>query len=328
MIRIGARIGREWLEQPDDLAFLRSIGVEFVDVEFGIFPGFDESGGAPDRSSIESVVDLLRGHGLRMERANYAKTEITPHYLGRPEAGRVIDNLCRAAELCGEFEIPVMGIQCFDATVMLGHFVGKHSWSPGRGGYRYLHIDVESDLADAPPPPDTPARDELWSRTVDLFGAVLPVAESAGVKIATHGSDPPIPTAAGVPQMLTSFADFDRLFTEAPSPNNGITFCVGTRYESGEDVFEGIRRFGGQGRIFHVHFRNVRGTIPAQRGYSEVAPDEGDLNMLEVARALDAAGYDGVIDYDHVMKLPGDSPGGREYIGFCIGYMQGLLANL
>ena len=70
MIRIGARIGREWLEQPDDLAFLRSIGVEFVDVEFGIFPGFDESGGAPDRSSIGSVVDLLRGHGLRMERAN------------------------------------------------------------------------------------------------------------------------------------------------------------------------------------------------------------------------------------------------------------------
>ena len=50
--------------------------------------------------------------------------------------------------------------------------------------------------------------------------------------------------------------------------------------------------------------------------------------MLEVARALDATGYDGVIDYDHVMKLPGDSPGGREYIAFCIGYMRGLLANL
>ena len=154
------------------------------------------------------------------------------------------------------------------------------------------------------------------------------MAESAGVKVAPHGSDPPIPTAAGIPQMLTSFADFDRLFAEVPSPNVGITFCVGTRYESGEDVFEGIRRFGGQRRIFHVHFRNVRGTIPAQSAYSEVAPDEGDLNMLEVARALDAQGYDGVIDYDHVMKLPGDSPGGREYIAFCIGYMRGLLANL
>ncbi len=328
MIRIGARISPKWLEQPDDLALLRSIGVEFVDVEFGIFPGYDGSGGAPDRSAMGSVVDLLRGHGLRIERANYAKTEIAPHYLGRPDSGRVLDNLCRAVDLCGEFEIPVMGIQCFDAMVMLGHFVGEHSWVPGRGGYRHLHIDVERDLADSAPPADTPTRDELWSRTVDLYGAVLPEAESAGVKVATHGSDPPIATAAGIPQMLTSFADFDRLFTEAPSPNNGITFCVGTRYESGEDVFEGIRRFGSQGRIFHVHFRNVRGTIPAERAYSEVAPDEGDLNMLEVARALDAAGYDGVIDYDHVMKLPGDSPGGRDYIAFCIGHMQGLLAGI
>ena len=95
-----------------------------------------------------------------------------------------------------------------------------------------------------------------------------------------------------------------------------------------EDVFEGIRHLGGQGRIFHVHFRNVRGTIPANKKYSEVAPDEGDLNMQEVARALDAAGYDGVIDYDHVMKLPGDSSTGRDYIAFCIGYMQGLLAGI
>ena len=99
MIRIAARIGREWLERPGDLAFLSSIGVEFVDVEFGVFPGFDEGRGAPDRSSIGSVVDLLGGHGLRLERANYPKTEIMPYYLGQPEAGRVIDNLCRAAEL-------------------------------------------------------------------------------------------------------------------------------------------------------------------------------------------------------------------------------------
>ena len=134
MIRIAARIGREWLERPGDLAFLSSIGVEFVDVEFGVFPGFDEGRGAPDRSSIGSVVDLLGGHGLRLERANYPKTEIMPYYLGQPEAGRVIDNLCRAAELCGEFEIPVMGVQNFDATVKLGRFVGEHSWAPGRGG--------------------------------------------------------------------------------------------------------------------------------------------------------------------------------------------------
>src|SRR5260370_19487136 len=31
---------------------------------------------------------------------------------------------------------------------------------------------------------------------------------------------------------------FRSLFHEVPSKHNGMTFCVGTRYESGEDVFE------------------------------------------------------------------------------------------
>ena len=106
-----------------------------------------------------------------------------------------------------------------------------------------------------------------------------------------HGNDPPVPVFYGVPQVLYDFDTFDRLFTEVPSEHNGMTFCVGTRYESGQDVFEGIRRFGT--KIFHVHFRNVHGRIPEQGWYEEGIPDEGDLNMFEVARALKEAGYEG-----------------------------------
>ena len=106
-----------------------------------------------------------------------------------------------------------------------------------------------------------------------------------------------------------------------------MTFCVGTRYESGEDVFEGIRRFGGQGRIFHVHFRNVRGTIPDTGGYEEVSPDLGDMNMFHVVRALHEAGFEGAIDYDHIMKLAGDEEG-RAYIALCVGQMHGFLQAL
>ena len=109
---------------------------------------------------------------------------------------------------------------------------------------------------------------------------------------------------------------------------NGMTFCVGTRYESGEDVFAGIRKFGRQKRLFHVHFRNVRGTIPADGGYQEVIPDSGDLNRAAVARALAEVGYEGAIDYDHIMHLTTDSPAGREYIAYCVGHMRGILQSL
>jgi mannonate dehydratase len=94
----------------------------------------------------------------------------------------------------------------------------------------------------------------------------MPVAESAGVLMAQHGADPPITPLRGTPQILSNFADFERLFKEVPSPNNGMTFCVGTRYESGEDVFEGIRRFGDQGKIFHVIFATCVAAFPRAAG--------------------------------------------------------------
>src|SRR4029450_6607615 len=113
-----------------------------------------------------------------------------------------------------------------------------------------------------------------------------PIAERSGTCVAMHGNDPPLPRFCGNPQILCRFADFDRLFAEVPSSANGMTFCVGTRYESGENVFEGIRHFGSQGKLLHVHFRNVRGTLPKSRGYEEVFVDEGDLPMAKVPRAL------------------------------------------
>ncbi len=156
---------------------------------------------------------------------------------------------------------------------------------------------------------------------------MIPVADATGMKVAMHGNDPPVPALQGIPQILYSKSSFDQLFAEVPSPNNGITFCVGTRYESGEDVFDMIRHFGEQNRLFHVHFRNVVGTIPRSGEYSEVAPDEGDLNMAAVARVLHNVGFDGVIDYDHIMRLVED-PVGKSYIAYCVGYMRGILTAI
>jgi hypothetical protein len=40
------------------------------------------------------------------------------------------------------------------------------------------------------------------------------------------------------------------------------------------------------------------------------------------------AGYNGAIDYDHIMQLTTDSPVGREYIAFCVGHSRGMLQAL
>ena len=72
----------------------------------------------------------------------------------------------------------------------------------------------------------------------------------------------------------------------------------------------------------------MKGTIPENGEYEEVMPDEGDLNMYEVAKALDDVGYDGVIDYDHLNRISTDSPQGREYMAYCVGHMRGILQSI
>ena len=327
MMKIGTRISPDWLNRPNDLAFLKQIGVDCVDITLNICPGYSEAGGRANREGLEQVVAAIDKAGLKIERANTANSDCIKTFLGQPGSEEEIDNLIVNAELCGEFDLPVMGIQCFQAG-QFGHFPESlHSFIEGRGGYSHIKVDL-SEALDQPPPEGAPTHEEIWERTIKIFSRVVPVAESAGVKVAMHGNDPPVPSLYGVPQVLYNFAAFDRLFSEVPSPNNGMTFCVGTRYESGEDVFEGIRHFGGQGKIFHVHFRNVRGKIPEKKGYEEVIPDAGDMDMYRVAKALHDVGYDAVIDYDHIMRLTTDGPEGREYIAYCVGHMRGLLQAL
>lgn len=325
MIRIGTRISPDWMERPDDLRFLKQIGIDYVDITMDMVEGYKETGGRIERDALDKVIQELDEYGLEIERANFLSPELLPVYLGDKSTDQILDHAAHTTDVCGAAGIPLLGVQIFNAANMLaGGNAGEYSWREGRGGYQYLHIDMRESIKNYPPPENAPTHDQLWERLLAIHQAVTPVAESHGMNVAMHGNDPPVPTAYGIPQILYSQATFDRLFKEVPNPNNGITFCVGTRYESGEDVFDMIKHFGEAGRLFHIHFRNVLGTIPADGEYSEVAPDEGDLNMADIARALHEVDYVGIIDYDHVMRLIND-PDGKRYIAYCVGYMRGIL---
>ncbi len=327
MMKIGTRISPDWLQRPDDLKFLKQIGVDVVDITMDICPGYVEAGGRANRAGLQQVAETLDAAGLKAERVNTLNRDYVRTFLDQPGQEQEIENLQINAELCGEFGFPIMGIQCFQASLMPGFPKGLYSWAEGRGGYQHVRVDMR-DALDQPLRQDAPTHEKIWEQTLKIYHAVTPVAERNRVRIAMHGNDPPVSSLYGIPQVLTRFADFDRLFAEVPSPHNGMTFCVGTRYESGEDIFEGIRRFGEQGKIFHVHFRNVHNEIATKQRYEEVFLDEGDLNMRQVAQALQDVGYTGAIDYDHIMRLSTDQPEGRAYIAYCVGYMRAILQSI
>ena len=324
---VGTRVPPDWLHRPDDLRFLKQIGVDVVDITMDFIPGFLEAGMRLSREGLQQAVDAIGEAGLRIERINSLNSQTIDTFLGREGTERELDNVAHNTELIGEFRLPVLGVQCFQAS-QFGHFPGPdYSWVEGRGGYQHLHSDLSDALVDRPAPEGSPTHDELWERTIRIFQTVVPIAERFKVRVAMHGNDPPVPKLFGISQILYDFDCFDRLFAAVPSDYHGMTFCVGTRYESGQDVFEGIRRFGEQGKIFHVHFRNVHGRIPIDGWYEERAPDEGDLSMTQVAGALQDVGYTAAIDYDHVMRLVGDEHG-KAYIAFCVGHARGILEGL
>lgn len=326
-IRIGARISPAWLksENDKDLRFLKQIGVDWVDITLDQVEGYPESGRF-SRDALKKYLDRLAAVGLRVERANSLGPFYLNAHLGRPGGQQEIDNLVKVAELLVAAEIPVFGIQACQAAQHVKNARAGWTTREGRGGYRYFAFDLEKSKGVQPEYQVT--TEQLWKGLLNIYKQVVPVLDGSKTRLAMHGNDPPLPQYLGNPQILCTFADFDRLFSEVPSRNSGITFCVGTRYESGQDIFEGIRDFGRQEKLFHVHFRNVRGTLPANGSYAEMFVDDGDLDMVRVVRALEDVGYEGVIDYDHPVSLIGDEPLPKQYIAFATGYMRGLVNSL
>lgn len=125
---------------------------------------------------------------------------------------------------------------------------------------------------------------ELRQNLYTFLAQVLPKAEAAGVKLAIHPDDPPR-DMLGLPRVICTAEDLDRLFSDQPSPANGITLCVGT-YGSrpDNDLPNMARRFGS--RIHFAHLRGVSRDVDEQRSFYEANHLDSDIDMVSVIRAL------------------------------------------
>ncbi len=197
-----------------------------------------------------------------------------------------------------------------------------------RGGSRVTEFNLDNvgrnvTDADGKPPQPTPAA-QLWGNLERFLNEVLPVAEDAGIKLALHPDDPPLPELLGQPRIIFSNAALRRAVDLVPSPSNGICYCVGSLHPAGEDVIAGIHELAD--RIFFIHARNVRGTASH---FIETWHDNGEINMPAVIRALKDIGYEGTLRPDHAPSMAGESneTPGYEMLGrlFAAGYLRGLM---
>jgi mannonate dehydratase len=159
--------------------------------------------------------------------------------------------------------------------------------------------------------------EELWERFHWFLQRIMPAAEEAGIEMALHPDDPPMPFMRRMPRLVYRADLYQRALDLVPSPANKIEFCMGSIQEmEGSDIYEAIKKY--RGKLSYIHFRNVKGKIP---DYQEVFLDEGDIDMLRCLRLLHETGFEGPMVPDHTPEILCAAPW-HAGMAFALGYMR------
>ncbi|MBD3674455.1 MAG: mannonate dehydratase [Planctomycetaceae bacterium] len=283
----------------------------------------------PQREDLEQAKSRIEQFGLKLSVIE-GYLPIERIKLGQDD-GSDLQALKTLIANMGEVGIPIL---CYN-------FMAGTDWVrtkldlPERGGALVTGFDLQDvnqaillghDSGDADYQRDEQivTAEELWPRLEAMLQELVPVAERAGVTLAMHPDDPPLPELLGKARIMNSVENFERLLQLVPSPANAVCFCQGTFATMGADIPEAIRRLGKA--IKYVHFRDVRGKAES---FAETFHDNGPTDMAEAIRTLREVGFDGLIRPDHVPQLVGEEDGepGYTMLGrlHAYGYIRGLL---
>jgi len=306
--RIPARVSE------DDLLFFKQIGMRWARVEFG-----QED---PTLDSLAATQKRFEKYGLKIYSGVHYAYRSPKVQLGQPGRDEDIEIYGRFLRNLGKLGIPVSNYDFHPANTYTTNIVERRGYRAREFNLADFRGKVEKQAFERPY-----SAGEIWQHYTSFMKAVLPVAEEANVKLALHPDDPPVAMMNGVAKLFVHYDGYRQAEQIAGGSKYwGLTFCVGTWSEGGDkmgkDVFEMIRDFGGRGKIFDIHFRNVSGPLPH---FVETFPDDGYMDMYQVMKALREVRFNGSVAPDHVPELVGDSGIRRAGTAYCIAYMRALL---
>lgn len=341
----GLRVALGQAARPTEefLRFATQLGVRSVHFNTPELPG-------ASRWSVKDLVALrerCEGFGLKLEGIeNIPNRFYERAMLGLPGRDEDIENVRSTIKALGDAGIYILGYNFMPKSVWRTGLSGD-----GRGGALISSFDAE--LAESEPATVFVARrdlrvedskdtwvlgshlapnalvddDSMWENYKYFIESIIDAAEEAGVRLALHPDDPPVPSLGGVARIFRNLDALERARDLVKSPAWGLDLCLGTVSEMGgeTDVMDAIERFGPAGDIIYVHLRDVQGTVPR---FKECFLGEGNYDPVKVIARLKAVGFGGFIIDDHTPGLVGDSPYGHRGRAHAVGYMQGIIDAL
>ena len=349
-MKLGLGLYRHQLE-PGHYRFAKQCGCTHVVIHLvdyfrssrnlpGDQPCGDDSGwglaGDPNHLwSYEEVTAIKRdinAAGLELEAIeNFDPAHWHDVLLDGPLKARQLENLKTIIRNVGRAGVPIFGYN-FSIAGVAGRVRGPFA----RGEAEAVGMDGPLDKPlprgmvwnmvydpNAPPgnvPSATP--EQLWSRFKDFLDALIPVAEEAGVTLAAHPDDPPLPTVRAQPRLVYQPHLYQKLIDLNPSPRNALEFCVGTLAEMTDgDIYDAVENYSRQNRLSYVHLRNVRDKVPY---YKETFIDDGDVDVLRVIRILRKNNFQGVIIPDHAPQMNCSAPW-HAGMAYALGFLKAAI---
>jgi mannonate dehydratase len=295
--------------------------------------------GDPDKlwtyDELAAIKRDINAAGLELEAIeNFDPAHWHDVLLDGPKKAAQLENLKTIIRNVGRAGIPIFGYN-FSIAGVAGRIKGPFA----RGKAEAVGVDGAFDKpmprgmvwnmiydSKAPAGIVAPAtQEELWQRLSDFLDAIVPVAEEAGVTLAAHPDDPPLPTIRAQPRLVYQPRLYQRLLDLKPSPRNALEFCVGSLAEMTEgDIYETVETYARQNKIAYVHLRNVRGKVPH---YKETFIDEGDVDIHRILRVLKQTDFQGVIIPDHAPQMTCSAPW-HAGMAYALGYIRCALQML
>ncbi|MBN9381870.1 MAG: mannonate dehydratase [Chitinophagaceae bacterium] len=293
--------------------------------------------GDPDRIwSVEELLALkkeINDAGLQWEAIeNFDPANWYDILLDGPGKQRQMEQLKQLIRNVGKAGIPVFGYNFSLAGVssrITGKFARGDAFSVGMEGVDDRPIpngmiwNMVYDRNAAPGYVPNITHEELWDRLTWFLQELVPVAEEAGVRLAAHPDDPPVPVVRQTPRLVYQPGLYQKLLDIRPSRANALEFCLGSIAEMTEgDVYTATEQYADD--IAYIHFRNVKGKAPS---YREVFVDEGDIDMLRILKILRARNFEGVLIPDHTPQMSCDAPW-HAGMAYTLGFMNAALKLL
>ena len=313
----GMHVGVQYLSTTQhDLQFIRRHGVTHMDATPGDF----------ELDTLQRQKDEAAAEGVSLEMVHIPIARSIP-LAQDPQRDRDIEAVHRIIENAAK-----AGLRGLNYNFYVGE-PARTSNTPGRGGCRYSTFRIDEYDNQTLTEAGVVHREEVFERIGYFIERVIPVADENKVQFACHLDDPPAPVLRGVERWNYPVFDGLKRFVElSDSPYHGLNFCCGVASEGLEDpaneLCEIVRYFAERKRIFNIHFRNIRGGL---HDFQEVWPDEGDVDMLKVAKTLYESGYPYMLMPDHAPSHPDDkpSPGGTDRVrqawAFQFGYIIAVI---